>query len=181
MKGRMLTLVLSMALVLAVSGVQAMAHGDAADGHGGMGSHAMTAVDDFKAAVNPLYPVGTEVIIDTDHMPGMQGAKGVVSGAYDTMLYAVDYTDADGTAITNHRWVVSEEIEGGEHGAFAVGDSGMLKGAGHMESLGGAGLEAVIVQVAEGPAYMVDYDPTDGAERVVNHQWVAEFELRSAD
>jgi len=54
-------------------------------------------------------------------------------------------------------------------------------GQGHMESLGGAGLSAVIRQVAQGPAYMVDYDPTDGGARVVNHQWVAEFELMSAD
>lgn len=191
MKRRMMALILSV-LVLVVSGAQAemfmtpesMANPthaeDAAGKSGHGGDHAMTAVDDFKAAANPLYPVGTEVVIDTDHMPGMQGAKGVVSGAFDTTLYAVDYTDADGTAVKNHRWVVSEEIEGGLK-AFDVGDSVALKSAGHMESLGGAGLEAVIVQVVDGPAYMVDYDPTDGDARVMNHQWVAEFELKRAD
>jgi hypothetical protein len=46
--------------------------------------------------------------------------------------------------------------------------------------MGGAGRPRSIAQVVEGPAYMVDYDPTDGSARVVNHQWVAEFELESA-
>lgn len=110
----------------------------------------------------------------------MQGAEGVVSGAFDTTLYAVDYTAASGAKVENHRWVIAEEIENSAGKAFAVGDTVTL-GQGHMESLGGAGLSAVIRQVAQGPAYMVDYDPTDGGARVVNHQWVAEFELMSAD
>ncbi len=196
MKRRMTALITAMVLILAVSGAQAEMSAmtpEAAEGsthmedaavksdHGGMGDHAMTAVEDFTAATKALYPVGTEVVIDTDHMPGMQGAKGVVSGAFDTTLYAVDYTDADGAAIKDHRWVVSEEIEGGVDRGFAAGDSVTLKSAGHMESLGGAGLAAVVVRVVDGPAYMVDYDPTDGTARVENHQWVAEFELKSAD
>ncbi len=145
-----------------------------------MQSMPMTPVDDLTPSVGPAYPVGTEIVLGTDHMTGMQGAKGVVSGAYDTTLYAVDYTASDGMAVKNHRWVIAEEIENGAVKTFAVGDTVTL-GQGHMGSMGGAGQSAVIVQVVEGPAYMVDYDPTDGSARVTNHQWVAEFELKSAD
>ena len=141
---------------------------------------AMTPVENLTPSENPMYPVGTEVIIETDHMSGMMGAKGIVAGAYDTTLYAVDYTDADGNEVTNHRWVITEEIENSDGKTFAVGDTVTL-GQGHMEAMGGAGQSAVIVQVVQGPAYMVDYDPTDGGTRVTNHQWVSEFELEDAD
>jgi hypothetical protein len=140
----------------------------------------MTPVDDLTPSANPLYPVGAEVVIETDHMSGMQGAKGVVSGAYDTTLYAVDYIASDGMVVKNHRWVIAEEIENSAGKIFAVGDTVTL-GQGHMESMGGVGMQAVIAQVVQGPAYMVDYDPADGSARVTNHQWVAEFELGSAD
>ena len=148
--------------------------------HGAMEMHSMTPVDRLTLALDPMYPVGAQVVIETDHMAGTMGARGVVSGAFDTTLYAVDYTASDGTEVKSHRWVVSEEIVGGADKTFEVGDTVTL-GQGHMESLGGAGLSAVIVQVVDGPAYMVDYDPTDGSARVVNHQWIAEFELESAD
>jgi hypothetical protein len=93
----------------------------------------MTPVEDLTVAEDPMYPVGAEVVIIADHMPGMMGAKGVVSGAFDTTLYAVDYTTADGKDVINHRWVISEEIEGSEGMTFAVGDTVTL-GRGHMES-----------------------------------------------
>lgn len=141
---------------------------------------AMTPVEDLTPSENPLFPVSTEVIVNTDHMSGMMGAKGVVSGAYDTTLYAVDYTDASGTEVKNHRWVIAEEIVSSDGVAFEVGDTVTMR-QGHMEAMGGAGQSAVIVQIMPGPAYMVDYDPTDGSARVMNHQWVAEFELKASD
>lgn len=141
---------------------------------------AMTPVENLTSSENPMYPAGTEVIIRTDHMPGMMGAKGIVSGAYDTTLYAVDYTDIDGNEVKNHRWIITEKIEDSTGKTLAVGDT-MTLGQGHMEGMGGAGQSAVIVQVVQGPAYMVDYEPTDGGARVTNHQWVAEFELEGTD
>ena len=161
--------------------MDAQASAEAINGaHGAMEMHSMTPVDRLTPTVDPMYPVGAQVVIETDHMVAMMGARGVVSGAFDTTLYAVDYTASDGTEVKNHRWVVSEEIVGGADKTFEVGDTVTL-GQGHMESLGGTGLSAVIVQVVDGPAYMVDYDPTDGSARVVNHQWVAGFELKSVD
>ena len=139
----------------------------------------ITPVGDLTPAKTPLYPVGARIIIKTAHMEGMQGALGVVSGAYDTILYAVDYTDEDGRAVINHRWVIAEEIANGAGNALKIGDTVSL-GTGHMGGHGGVGKSAIIVQICRGPAYMVDYDPVDGGERVVNHQWVSEFEIEPA-
>lgn len=191
MKTRMMAFLLAL-VVMAYAGAAQAETANAASGsgmaamaeapggaQGSMGMEQITPVDKLTLAVSPKYPVGAQVVIETDHMPGMQGATGIVSGAFNTTVYAVDYTTADGTPVVNHRWVIAEEIENSAGKTFVVGDTVTLA-MGHMESLGGAGLSAVIVQVVEGPVYMVDYDPTDGSARVVNHQWVTESELRSA-
>lgn len=136
----------------------------------------ITPVEGLNPAESPLYPIGTKIIVKTDHMEGMQGAVGVVSGAFDTLLYAVDYVAEDGKTVINHRWVIAQEITSNTGNPPTIGDTVTL-GTGHMGGHGGVGMSAVIVQISRGPAYMIDYDPTDGGERVVNHQWVSEFEL----
>src|SRR5699024_4182017 len=35
---------------------------------------------------NPTYPVGSQVILTADHMPGMNGAEATISGAFDTTV-----------------------------------------------------------------------------------------------
>ena len=77
--------------------------------HEGMDHHAVTPTDTFTPAEDPAYPVGTEVIMLADHMPGMAGAAARVSGAFDTVLYAINYTNADtGEEVLWHRWVIHE-------------------------------------------------------------------------
>ncbi|WP_010238261.1 YdhK family protein [Clostridium arbusti] len=143
-------------------------------------SESMTSVDNLTKEKNAAYTVGTSVIINTDHMKGMKGAKGTVSGVYKTTVYAIDYTPSDGgTEVKNHRWVIKEELEDSSSENYAVGDELTLK-SGHMSGMGGKGVKAKIVQVVEGPAYMVDYKPTDGSKEVKNHQWVIESELQPA-
>lgn len=140
----------------------------------------MTSVDNLKKAENAKYPVGSNVVLITDHMKGMKGAQGTVSGVYDTTVYSVDYTPADGgKEVKNHKWVIKEEFENSEDKTYAVGDEVTLKN-GHMSSMGGKGVKAKIVQVVQGPVYMVDYKPTDGSKEVKNHQWVVENELELA-
>ena len=141
---------------------------------------AITPVEGLIPAKSPLYPVGTAVIIKTDHMEGMQGAAGVVSGVYETILYAVDYMSEDGKMVINHRWVIAEEIQNSTGKTLTIGDTVSL-GTGHMGGHGGVGRNATIVQISRGPAYMVDYDPVGGGERVVNHQWVSEYEIEPVD
>lgn len=181
MKGRGLRFgILLLCLSLSAAGIGALAQ----SGHGGMamhGAHAVSPTDSLVAAENPAYPVGTPVRVEADHMEGMLGAQGVVSGAFETVIYAVDYTDAEtGERVENHKWVIHEEIEGGREAPYAAGDTVILK-AGHISSMGGEGAEATIVEVVKGVAYMIDYIPTDGGEEVKDHQWVVESELLPAE
>lgn len=140
----------------------------------------MTSVDNLKKAENPKYPVGTNIVLTTDHMEGMKDATGTVSGVYDTTVYAVDYTPSDGgEEVKNHKWVIKEEFEDSENKTYAVGYEVTLKN-GHMSNMGGKSVKAKIVEVVKGPVYMVDYKPTDGSKEVKNHQWVVESELEAA-
>ena len=63
-------------------------------------------------ATDPTYPVGTAVTLTADHMEGMNGATATIVGAYDTYTYAIDYTPVGGgEPVTDHKWVVQEELE----------------------------------------------------------------------
>lgn len=138
-----------------------------------------TSVDDLKTAGNPAYPVGTKVILKTDHMEGMLDAKGTVSGVYDTTVYSVDYTDTDtGKEVKNHKWVIHEELKDSDGKTYKVGDQVTLNKS-HMSGMGGEGQSATITEVVNGPVYMVDYTPTNGDAEVKNHQWVVESELEA--
>lgn len=64
-------------------------------------------IDD--AGPTPL-PVGAEVELDAEHMPGMDGAKAVIDSAEQTTVYMVDYTSTTGEKVTNHKWVTESEL-----------------------------------------------------------------------
>ncbi|MFC4355569.1 YdhK family protein [Chryseomicrobium palamuruense] len=58
----------------------------------------------------PLEP-GTEVILDADHMEGMDGATATIDSAEETTVYMVNYTDkVTGDEVTNHKWVTESEL-----------------------------------------------------------------------
>ncbi|MCM3443204.1 YdhK family protein [Metabacillus halosaccharovorans] len=129
----------------------------------------------LKEAENPTYKVGSQAILETDHMQGMKGAEATIAGAYDTEVYAVSYTPTTGgDQVENHKWVIHEEIEGAGDTPFKPGEEVVLN-ADHMEGMNGA--KAVIDSVEETTVYMVDYTPTTGGEEVKNHKWVTESEL----
>ncbi|WP_175638203.1 DUF1541 domain-containing protein [Metabacillus schmidteae] len=133
----------------------------------------------LKEAENPTYKVGSQAIIETDHMEGMKGAKATIVGAYDTAVYTVSYTPTTGgDRVENHKWVIHEEIEGAGDTPFEQGEEVVLN-ADHMEGMNGA--SAVIDSVEETTVYMVDYTPTTGGEEVKNHKWVTESELSPVD
>jgi hypothetical protein len=65
----------------------------------------------LQEAENPTFEVGSQAIIETDHMEGMKGAEATIVGAYDTTAYAVTYTPTDGgEEVTNHKWVTESEL-----------------------------------------------------------------------
>jgi len=131
--------------------------------------------ENLKVAENPTYKVGSEAIIKTDHMEGMDGAMATIVGAYDTTAYAISYTPVTGgERVTNHKWVIQEEIKD-------AGDKTLEKGtevtieADHMEGMKGAKAETDSAEKTT--VYMIDYTPTTGGEKVTNHKWVTDSEL----
>ncbi|SEP15609.1 YdhK family protein [Paenibacillus sp. OV219] len=133
----------------------------------------------LKEAKDPTFKVGSEAIIKSDHMNGMNGAKATIVGAYSTTVYAVSYTPTNGgPKVTNHKWVIHEEIKDAGEKPFTTGDEVVLQ-ADHMEGMNGA--KATIDSAEQTTVYMVDFMPTNGGEMVKNHEWVTESELSSTN
>ncbi|MGN8845413.1 YdhK family protein [Niallia sp. HCP3S3_B10] len=149
-----------------------------------MSSHDMEGMDmsgsgevpeGLKVAENPKYEVGSNAIINADHMEGMDGAEATIVGAYDTIVYTISYTPTTGgEKVTNHKWVIQEEIEDAGDEAIEPGTE-VIVNADHMEGMNGA--KATIDSAEKTTVYMVDYTPTTGGEKVTNHQWITESEL----
>ncbi|MGV3016226.1 YdhK family protein [Rothia sp. 88186D007BW] len=125
-------------------------------------------------AANPTYPVGTEVILDADHMSGMEGATATVVGAYQTYTYSVNYTPTDGSeAVTDHKWVVQEELADAGSERLADGAPVTIE-AEHMDGMKGA--EGTVESSTDETVYMVDF--TAGGMTMKNHKWVTESEIK---
>ena len=132
--------------------------------------------NELKTAEDPAFPVGSKAILTTDHMKGMKNAEATISGAYDTTVYTVTYSPTTGgEQIKNHKWVIQEEIENAGEKSLKPGTKVKLT-ADHMEGMNGA--PASIDSYKKTTVYMVDYESTDG-EKVVNHKWVTEDELKA--
>jgi len=150
----------------------------AAIGLSACGSSTAEVPEGVKVAQNPTYPVGSEVIIKAGHLPGMQGAKAKVAGAYDTTAYAVTYTPATGGApVTNHKWVIHEDIKNYVKKPYAPGTEVILK-ADHEKGMMDA--SAKIGSAETTSVFMVDFTPTTGGGEVKNHRWLIESELEPA-
>ncbi|MBU3824990.1 MAG: DUF1541 domain-containing protein [Candidatus Oceanisphaera merdipullorum] len=130
----------------------------------------------LKQADNPKYPVGSTATIITDHMGGMKDAKATIVGAFDTMVYSISYTPTTGgDKVTDHKWIVHEEIMDAQDSPYKVGDKVRTSGN-HMPGMNDA--EATIDSVNKTIVYVVDYTDTQNGEQVKNHQWVTEDELK---
>lgn len=129
----------------------------------------------LKVEENPKYKVGSQVILKTDHMEGMKGAKATIVGAYETTAYVVTYTPTTGgERVEDHKWVIQEEIENAADNLFKPGTEVSLE-ANHMNGMQGATAE---IESAEATTvYMVNYTSTTEGDTVKNHKWVTENEL----
>ena len=133
----------------------------------------------MKEAENPVYPVGSEVVIEDDHMPGMKGATGTVVGVFDTTAYEVTYKDTEtGETVSNHKWVVHEELENAQDEPYQAGDEVVLE-ASHMPGMKGA--TATVDSAEKTNIYMVTYTDTESGEEIENHKWMSEGELSKAE
>ncbi|MFP2061382.1 YdhK family protein [Corynebacterium amycolatum] len=163
---------------------------DDADEHGGHGDHGDDAMaghdhpadggpapEGMIAAGNAKFPVGSEVQVLADHMPGMKGAEGKVVGVFNTTTYSVSYTPTDGSEpVKDHRWVVHEELENPGEAPLADG-SEITINAEHMAGMKGA--KGTVDYSTQEPVYMVDID--DDGMTMKNHKWVTESELAPED
>ncbi|MFX3673822.1 MAG: YdhK family protein [Paenisporosarcina sp.] len=129
----------------------------------------------LKVEENPTFKVGSQVIIEADHMEGMNGAKATIVGAFNTTAYTVSYTPTTGgERVANHKWVIHEELKGTNDETLEPGTEITLD-ADHMEGMQGATAE--IDSAEKTTVYMIDYMPTNDGEKVTNHKWVTESEL----
>ncbi|MFC6038734.1 YdhK family protein [Paenisporosarcina macmurdoensis] len=131
--------------------------------------------EDLKVEENPTFEVGSKAIIKNGHMEGMKGAEATIVLAFDTIAYAVSYTPTTGgEKVSNHKWVVHEEIEDAGDEPLEAGAEVILE-ADHMEGMDGA--KAEIDSAEQTTVYMINFTPTTGGEEVTNHKWVTESEL----
>ncbi|MGX1769570.1 YdhK family protein [Dietzia sp. NPDC055343] len=134
------------------------------------------APEGIAEAGDPAFPVGTDVILSADHMPGMDGAAATVSGAFDTTTYSVSYTPTDGgEPVVDHKWVVHEELENPGPAPLPDGTEVVLRAA-HMPGMDGA--TATIDSSTQETVYMVDVHSENMT--MTNHKWVTESEIRPA-
>lgn len=62
---------------------------------------------------SPAIQVGDTIVIQTDHMSGMDGATATVDEVIDEPIYMVDYISTEtGEVNENHKWVSESEIRG---------------------------------------------------------------------
>jgi hypothetical protein len=72
---------------------------------------------------------------------------------------------------------VPKGLEEAKNPTYKVGSQAIVK-ADHMEGMNGA--KATIVGAFDTTAYAVTYTPTTGAEKVENHKWVIQEEIKNA-
>ncbi|KZE40296.1 hypothetical protein AV656_03270 [Bhargavaea cecembensis] len=148
---------------------------DMHDMHGGSGE----VPEGLAEAQDPNFPVGSEVMMHADHMPGMDGVKATVTGAYATTVYSVTYTPTDGgKPVEDHKWVIHEELQDPGEKPLDEGTAVTLN-ADHMPGMDGA--EAIIESAQQTTVYMVDFVSGESGEEVENHKWVTEDELTKAE
>lgn len=129
----------------------------------------------LQQAEKATFEIGSQVVLNSDHMERMDGTEATIVGAFHTTVYAVSYTPTTGgERVANHKWVIHEELRDAGDEPYQTGDKVTL-GADHMKGMDGA--EAIIDSAEQTTVYMVDYLPAAGGEPVKNHKWVTENEL----
>lgn len=74
-------------------------------------NHRWVVHEEIRDAGEETLEVGSEVILEAHHMPGMYGATAVIEAVEETTVYMVDYQPTDGSALVrNHKWVTEAEL-----------------------------------------------------------------------
>jgi Protein of unknown function (DUF1541) len=74
-------------------------------------NHKWVIHEEIENAEEQLYKQRDEVVLEANHMEGMEGATAEIDSAEDTTVYMVSYTDTEtGDEVENHKWVTEDEL-----------------------------------------------------------------------
>lgn len=74
-------------------------------------NHKWVVHEEIENPSEESYKPGDQVVLNAEHMKGMDGATATIVTANQTTVYMVDYTDKEtGEKITNHMWVTEDEL-----------------------------------------------------------------------
>jgi len=74
-------------------------------------NHKWVIHEELKDVGTETLKPGSEVTVEADHMPGMDGATAEIDSAEQTTVYMIDYTPTTGgEKVTNHKWVTESEL-----------------------------------------------------------------------
>lgn len=81
------------------------------DGGEPVHDHKWVVQEEIADAGEEPFEIGTEVILEANHMPGMEGATATIEAVEDTTVYVVDYQPTDGSELVqNHKWMTDSEL-----------------------------------------------------------------------
>jgi len=73
--------------------------------------HKWVIHEEIENAEEQPYEPGDEVVLEADHMEGMEGATATIDSAENTTVYMVSYTDTEtGEEVNYHKWVTEEQL-----------------------------------------------------------------------
>ncbi|WP_341961992.1 YdhK family protein [Planococcus maritimus] len=73
--------------------------------------HKWVIHEELENAGGEPFQEGDEVVLDAEHMQGMDGVTATIDSAQQTTVYMVDFTATDsGEQVTNHKWVTEDEL-----------------------------------------------------------------------
>ncbi|WP_231514782.1 YdhK family protein [Oceanobacillus salinisoli] len=76
-------------------------------------NHKWVIHEEIAEAGSEPFVLGEEVILEADHMEGMEGATATIDSVEETTVYMVDFvTTTDGEEVRNHKWVTESELSG---------------------------------------------------------------------
>lgn len=74
-------------------------------------NHKWVIHQELKDAGEDPYQAGDTVVIEANHMEGMEGATAEINSAEQTTVYMVDYMPTTGgEKVTNHKWLTESEL-----------------------------------------------------------------------
>lgn len=78
-------------------------------------NHKWVIHEELEDAGEESFKAGDEVVLNADHMDGMNGAVATIDSAEQTTVYMVSYKDTEtGEEVTHHKWVTESELSPAE-------------------------------------------------------------------